>query len=64
MTVTHALKPTGYDSELSEFEVCIFDGFSGKPIGWGFGIQQFLGEPRFNASGNLVRWSTVMVLGS
>ena len=40
--------PEGYENELSQFGPCIFDGYCGEPIGWGFKINRRLGEERFN----------------
>jgi len=51
MPVSHAsalTKPPGYEAELSEYKACIFDGYCGEPVGWGFEILSRLGEARFH----------------
>ncbi|HEX7409244.1 MAG TPA: hypothetical protein VF515_16565 [Candidatus Binatia bacterium] len=42
-------KPAGYESDLSDFGPCVFDGYCGEPIGWGFKIVRRLSYQRFEA---------------
>ena len=51
MAVTNPIataKPLGYENDLSDFKPCIFDGYCGEPVGWGFEILKHLGEDRFH----------------
>lgn len=42
-------KPVGYESVLSDFKACVFDGYCGEPVAWGFEILEKLGEERWEA---------------
>ena len=42
-------KPLGYETELGPYGPCIFDGWCGETIAWGFRIVSRLGDDRFNA---------------
>ncbi len=42
-------KPDGYEDVLSEYKACLFDGWCGEPVGWGFELLQRITETRFEA---------------
>lgn len=44
-----SLKPAGYEDDLSDFKECLFDGYSGEPVGWGFELLRRVEESRFEA---------------
>jgi|SRR5450755_394042 len=41
--------PQEYESDLSEFKACLFDGNCGEPIAWGFELKKRLSDERFEA---------------
>ena len=41
-------KPKGYEDSLSDYKTCIFDGYCGEPIMWGFEITKMLSETMFS----------------
>jgi hypothetical protein len=50
-----AAKPQGYENYLSDYKPCLFDGWCGETIGWGFEVtaeiprQLFEILPRFGS---------------
>ncbi len=40
-------KPEGFEKELSDYGVVLYDSFCGEPTAWGYKILTFLGEDRF-----------------
>ncbi len=45
------LKPAGYEDVLSDYKACLFDGWCGEPVGWGFELVERIREERFEALG-------------
>lgn len=53
-------KPAGYENDLSDFGIVIYDGWCGEPIAWGFKIIRHLGEERFQ---NLWKYGRLECVG-
>jgi hypothetical protein len=47
--VSAAVMPDGYDDVLGAFDAVVIDRWGGPPVGWGFPILKFIGEPRFES---------------
>ena len=41
-------KPTGFENDLSGYQVVAYDACCGEPVAWGFKVIRHLGDERFN----------------